>query len=132
MSKSTRTRVKPACARNDNNAEMAYNSACAAERIAVLYEESQFLAAIARCHAYAQHFLQIWTELSSFNGDDSQSNTYIPITPEKSEQLQARNVDEDDLMAMQLKGRHLQWVHARGSDGGVSWADGPVMIFPND
>lgn len=133
MSKSRRTRPKAACACNDKDADKAYKSARAAERIAVLCEESRFLAAIARCHACGQHFLQIWTELSSFDGDDSQSNTYIPVTPAKSKQLQEADLDEDLLIAMDLKGRHLQWIHARGSDDdGVSWTDGPVMIFPHD
>jgi hypothetical protein len=105
----------------------------AAERIAVLYQEYRFLAAVVRCRVCGQHFLQIFAELSSWDGDDSQSNQYIPITPAKAKQLRAAKVDEGYLDAMKLNQRHLSWIHARGSeDDSLSWVNGAVTFLPHD
>ena len=107
-----------------------------APRVAVLADESHFMASIERCDSCGQHFLSLFCERADWvDGDDPQTWLAFPVSADEARQLQAANVaaDENTLMAIVAKPqRFLYHDTPKGAAGVFEWRTGTFHIPGHD
>jgi hypothetical protein len=107
-----------------------------APRVAVLADESHFMASIERCDSCGQHFLTIFCERVDWvDSDDPQTWLAFPVSADEMRQLQAANVaaDESTLTAIVASPqRFLYHDTPKGAARVFEWRTGTLHIPGHD